>query len=177
MAREERFATDRTSACSSIHNVPHLVLFSVPFKREVAYCFEFSDYRSVCLSVCLSSVCLSVDCSVYQVLSPKYLFMLELPNLVQLLSLERCSLIFSRGQRSRSKCRSLYKWCPLIIFWSRCLRVAKFGTVVAVKKCTRVVWLKVNVKLQFFVQLCCLLRINWPFFSRVTKLRTVVALR
>ena len=60
MAREERFATDRTSARSSIHNVPHLVLFSVPFKREVAYCFEFSDYRSVCLSVCRLSVYLSI---------------------------------------------------------------------------------------------------------------------
>ena len=75
MAREERFATDRTSARSTIHNVPHLVLFSVPFKREVAYCFEFSDYRSVCLSVCLS-VCRSVVClSICRLYCPLNIFL------------------------------------------------------------------------------------------------------
>ena len=67
-----------------------------------------------------------------------------------------------------SWCWSLYKWCPLNIFWFLCLKVAKLGTVDAPYRVEIPYWFSGhNVKVQGQTAGLhpkrCLFIISWPF--------------
>ena len=101
-------------------------------KRWICLCPPHPREKGI---YCFAPFCRSVGWSVNQAMSMSVCFyplcsQFAKRGVVNALESISFLLVFrSHGQRLKSDCWSLYKWCPINIGWTLCLKDAKLGSV------------------------------------------------